>query len=193
MGRPREFDFDEALNSALHEFWSKGYEGTSLTDLTKAMGITRPTLYAFFGNKEQLFRKTLDLYEREYMGSFTEALTQPTARAVIERVLLDTVARVTGHSTPAGCLGTSGTAACSPEGEPIREELVRRRMASEKRLRRRLEKAKASGDLDADADPAILAKTVITMAQGIAVQAAAGSSRKDLQKIVASFLKTWPG
>jgi hypothetical protein len=82
---------------------------------------------------------------------------------------------------------------CSPEGEPIREELVKRRIAGEKRLRHRLEKAQASGDLNARTDPAILAKTVITMAQGIAVQAAAGSTRKDLQKIVASFLTTWPG
>src|SRR6266478_3632906 len=163
MGRPREFDYDEALKSALHEFWSKGYEGASLTDLTKAMGITRPSLYAFFGNKEELFRKALDLYEREYMGSFTEALAEPTARAVIERVLLDTVARVTGDSTPAGCLGTTGSAVCSPEGEPIRQELVKRRIATEKRLRQRLQKAKASGDLNAKTDPAILAKTVITM------------------------------
>src|SRR5437868_2033620 len=73
-GRPREFDIDEALAAALRVFWSKGYEGASLTDLTEAMGITRPSLYAAFGNKESLFRKALDLYEREKLAYVGEAL-----------------------------------------------------------------------------------------------------------------------
>jgi AcrR family transcriptional regulator len=191
MGRPRAFDPDTALEAALQVFWRNGYEGTALSDLTAAMGINRPSIYATFGNKEALFRKALDLYERQFMGSFTDALAQPTVRAVIERVLSETVARVTGRSTPAGCLGTNGAIACSPESQPVRQELIRRRKAIEEHLRRRLEKAKSIGDLSADADPGVLAKAVITMTQGIAVQAAGGCSRKDLQGVVQSFVKMW--
>src|SRR3569623_860019 len=86
-GRPREFCVDEALVAALRVFWSKGYEGASMTDLTDAMGITRPSLYAAFGNKEALFRKALDLYEREKLAYIGEALKAPTSREVVERLL----------------------------------------------------------------------------------------------------------
>src|SRR6201990_2545683 len=86
-GPPREFDVDEALTAALRVFWSKGYEGASMTDLTEAMGITRPSLYAAFGNKEALFRKALDLYEREKMDYVGVALAKPTAREVAETML----------------------------------------------------------------------------------------------------------
>src|SRR3954449_2107155 len=86
-GRPREFCVDGALAAALRVFWTKGYEGTSLTDLTEAMGVTRPSLYAAFGNKEALFRKALDLYEREKLAYVGEALKAPTSRGVAERLL----------------------------------------------------------------------------------------------------------
>src|SRR5687767_3693461 len=86
-GCPREFCVDEALAAALQVFWSKGYEGTSLTALTEAMGITRPSLYAAFGNKEPLFRKALDLYQREKLAYVGRALGQPTARGVAEVLL----------------------------------------------------------------------------------------------------------
>src|SRR5215216_6601915 len=86
-GRPREFCVDQALAAALRVFWSKGYEGASLTDLTDAMGVTRPSLYAAFGNKEALFRKALDLYEREKLAYIRKALEQPTARLVAETML----------------------------------------------------------------------------------------------------------
>ena len=93
-GRPREFCVDNALATALRIFWSKGYEGTSLSDLTEAMGITRPSLYAVFGNKEQLFRQALDLYEREKMAYVGEALEQPTARAVAIATAVGTMSPV---------------------------------------------------------------------------------------------------
>src|SRR3982751_2569462 len=85
-GRPREFDVDEALAAALRVFWAKGYEGASLSDLTEAMGITRPSLYAAFGNKEALFHKALELYEREKLAYIGEALQAPTSRAGAARM-----------------------------------------------------------------------------------------------------------
>src|SRR5947208_1983555 len=94
-GRPREFNVDEALAAALRVFWTKGYEGASLTDLTDAMGITRPSLYAAFGNKESLFHKALDLYEREKLAYVGEALAEPTARRVAEVLLRGAVVNAT--------------------------------------------------------------------------------------------------
>src|SRR6185503_15427259 len=85
-GRPREFDLDEALDRALEVFWRKGYEGASLPDLTKAMKINRPSLYAAFGNKEALFRKAIDRYVERTMAHVGEALREPTARGVVERL-----------------------------------------------------------------------------------------------------------
>src|SRR5437763_8937221 len=101
-GRPREFDIDEALAAALRVFWSKGYEGASLTDLTEAMGITRPSLYAAFGNKESLFRKALDLYEREKLAYVGEALKAPTSRGVAERLLRGALELQTSDGEPRG-------------------------------------------------------------------------------------------
>src|ERR687895_845688 len=86
-GRPREFDQDEALDTALEVFWRQGYEGTSLGELTVAMGINRPSLYAAFGNKEALFRKALDRYVDGPAAYTREALHEPSARAVVERLL----------------------------------------------------------------------------------------------------------
>src|SRR6185503_17277031 len=86
-GRPRTFAVEPALDRALHVFWQKGYEGTSLSDLTRAMGINRPSLYAAFGDKQSLFRKVLDRYAEGPAAYFDEALREPTARAVVERLL----------------------------------------------------------------------------------------------------------
>src|ERR1700716_3131988 len=87
LGRPRAFDIEKALERALRVFWQKGYEGTSLSDLTEAMGINRPSLYAAFGNKEELFRKALDCYGEGPVSYFAKALEEPTARQVIEKLL----------------------------------------------------------------------------------------------------------
>jgi AcrR family transcriptional regulator len=192
MGRPREFDVDEALDSALQVFWSKGYEGTSLTDLTEAMGITRPSLYATFGNKEELFRKVLDQYDNTCLSFTREAMNEPTARAVVERLLYGHADAQTDPPHPPGCLGMNGALACSEEVEPIRQELIGRRLASEAALRRRLEQAKAEGDLAADADPAGLARYVMTIAQGMAVQAASGADREALHQVTRTALMAWP-
>src|SRR5258708_19962388 len=87
MGRPRSFDIDSALDRVLLVFWRKGFEGTSLSDLTKAVGVNRPSLYAAFGDKEALFRKALDRYLDGPAAYTQEALKEPTARAVIEPLL----------------------------------------------------------------------------------------------------------
>src|SRR5438046_5943942 len=112
VGRPRAFDADEALDQALTVFWRKGYEGASLPDLTRAMGINRPSLYAAFGNKEALFRKVLDRYAEGSAACVREALAEPTARSVVEQLLTSAAELFTDPRNPRGCLAVQGALAC---------------------------------------------------------------------------------
>jgi len=193
MARPREFCIDQALFKALNVFWRHGFEGASLSDLTEAMGITRPSLYAAYGNKEELFRKALDLYEETYMGFTQEALKEPTAYAVAEKLLIGFAEAATAAGHPPGCLGTNSVLVCSEASEPIREELMRRRAALEATLRRRFEKAKSSGELPSDTHPGDLARFVMTTVHGMSIQAAGGVTRQCLLRVAAMALKAWPG
>src|SRR5436190_2124683 len=118
-GRPREFDIDEALDRALAVFWRNGYEGTSLPDLTEAMGINRPSLYAAFGNKEELFRRVLDRYAEGPAACARAALNEPTARAVAERLLRETVDLLTDAHGPRKCLLVQGALACGEAADPV--------------------------------------------------------------------------
>lgn len=191
-GRPREFCAEDALSAALQVFWQKGYEGASLTDLTEAMGISRPSLYACFGNKETLFRQALDLYEREKMAYVGEALTAPTARGVAERLLRGGLEMQTSVSDPKGCLGVISAVACGREAESIRQEVLARGAASNAALIARLERAKAEGDLPAAADPQGLARYLSALCQGMAVQAGTGATADELTLLVTTALQVWP-
>ena len=135
-GRPREFDVDEALDRALGVFWRRGYEGASLPELTEAMGINRPSLYAAFGNKEALFRRAIERYVEGPACHFREALGEPTARAVVERVFRGTVDLLTDAGNPPGCFLVQGALACGDAADPIRRELVERREAGVEALAR---------------------------------------------------------
>jgi AcrR family transcriptional regulator len=192
-GRPREFDVDEALDCALRVFWCRGYEGATLPDLTAAMGINRPSLYAAFGSKEELFRKALDRYVEGPAAFVREALNEPTARAVAERLLGGTIDLVTDRRNPRGCLIVQGALACGETAESVRREVAARRVAGEVALRQRFERALADGDLPAEADAADLARYVVTVMRGMAVQAAGGASREDLRRVAELALRAWPG
>ncbi len=192
-GRPRAFDLDVALDRALHVFWRKGYEGTSLLDLTEAMGINRPSLYAAFGNKEGLFRKALDRYAERTGYSCARHPKEPTARAAAERLLRATADALTDPGNPRGCLAVQGALSCGEAAEPIRQELNARRAGVEVALRERFERASSEGDLPTEADPADLARYVATILQGMSVQAAGGATREELRKVVETALRAWPG
>jgi AcrR family transcriptional regulator len=192
-GRPREFDTDEALDKALHVFWRKGYEGTSLSDLTDAMGISRPSLYAAFGNKEELFRRALDRYAEHGPGAIQrEALSEPTARRVVERLLRGVAETLTDPVNPPGCLAVQGALSCGDAAQSIKEELCGRRAASEAALAARFEQARKEGDLSQGADPVALARFVVTITQGMSVQAAGGATRADLLAVADMALLAWP-
>jgi AcrR family transcriptional regulator len=191
-GRPREFCVDRALAAALRVFWSKGYEGASLTDLTDAMGITRPSLYAAFGNKEALFRKALDLYESEKLEYTRAALEQPTARAVAEHIMRGALEAQTANSEPHGCLGVISSMACGAEAESIKAEVVARRASSHRALVERFERAKMEGDLPAHVDAVGLTSYLYAILQGMAVQAGSGATREELARVIETSLMVWP-
>jgi AcrR family transcriptional regulator len=190
LGRPRVFDPDAALDRAMHVFWAKGYEGASLSKLTRAMRINRPSLYAAFGNKKQLFRKVLDRYMDGPVAWFAKALTAPKAREVVEQIFLSTASMAEDPKAPSGCLLVQGALACG--SAPAQKEVAARRAAAEGALRRRLHRAKREGDLPRNADPVELAHYVMTVVRGMAVQSAGGASRDQLRRVAQIALRAWP-
>ena len=192
MGRPREFDADDALQTALELFWRKGYEGTSITDLTDGMGITKPSLYGTFGNKEELFRMALQRYEEHYMAFFWSALEQPEARTVAFDILRGFVRAQTEACNPGGCLVVNAASSCSDAALEIHKTIVERIQVGQKALARRFERAKREGDLPEDSNPEDLARYILTVAQGTAVQASSGASREDVYRLVDIAMKSFP-
>jgi AcrR family transcriptional regulator len=181
-----------ALGKALRVFWTKGYEGASLSDLTEAMGVTRPSLYAAFGNKEELFRKALDLYESEKLAYMREAIKAPTARAVAEKLLRGALMMQTSDCDPHGCLRVISSVACGVEAESIREEVLQRRKSSHETLRKRFEEAEAAGELPPTMNADGLTSFLSALLQGLSLQAGAGASREELAELVETSLKLWP-
>jgi AcrR family transcriptional regulator len=190
LGRPRAFDAEKALDRAMQMFWQKGYLGTSLSDLTDAMGIERPSLYAAFGNKKSLFRKVLDRYSKGPSAYLSEALRKPTARAVVERMFHGVVDLLTDPHTPTTCMWVHGALSCG--GDPLRKEFAAQRVAGLEELRARFRRAVTEGDLPNNADTDTLASFVQTVNFGLTVQASTGATRKDLLRVVSAALQAWP-
>ena len=173
-------------------FWTKGYEGTSLSELTEAMGINRPSLYAAFGNKQELFRKALERYGEGPAYYERTALAQPTAREVAEGLLRGAADVQTDRNTPAGCLATLGTTYCAEESSPVGKILIASRLAGHVAIRERFEVARAEGDLPADADPKALTHYIGTVVCGMAVLAASGATREELERVIQLAMRAWP-
>ncbi|KAB2346411.1 TetR/AcrR family transcriptional regulator [Actinomadura rudentiformis] len=189
-GRPREFDVDERLDRALEVFWRQGYEGTALSDLTKAMGINKPSLYAAYGNKDALFIKVLDRYATGPANYATKAMAEPTARATAETLMRGAIELTT--SAPGGCLFVQGALATGQQGAAARKELTARRQAGHAALRARFERAQAEGDLPPDADPNALSRLIWATTNGLSVQATSGATAEELHQAVDLLLTTWP-
>jgi len=192
IGRPRGFDADEALGRAMVVFWEQGYEGASLADLTAAMGITKTSMYAAFGNKDELFRRAVERYAEGPAAYVARALEQPTAREVATAFLTGAVEASTSPGCPAGCLFVQGSLAAGDGGRTARDALSAWRDEGRSHLRERFRRAVEEGDLPAGADPGLLARYVMTVANGIAVQAAGGAGRDELREVAGLALRNWP-
>ena len=183
---------DAALAAALQVFWRKGYEGASMADLTEAMGISRPSIYNCFGNKEALFRKALDLYEVEKTAYMAEALRQPTARAVAEHLLAGSLERQTSICDPKGCLSVISSMQCGDEAAAIRQEVNARGAAANDALIARFRQAKVDGDLPESADPEGLSRLLYAVSSGVSMQAQNGATPEQLRSLVDTALICWP-
>jgi AcrR family transcriptional regulator len=156
------------------------------------MRINRPSLYAAFGNKEQLFGKVLDRYMDGPLAFFGKALAARKARDVIEQIFLGAAKMAGDPRLPAGCLVVQGALACGDAAGSVRKEIAARRAAAKVALRRRLQRAKREGDLPANADPAELSHYVMTVLHGMAVQGSDGATRVQLRRVAQTALRAWP-
>jgi len=190
MGRPRGFDLDEAVDRAMEVFWAKGYDGASVADLTHAMGINAPSLYAAFGSKEGLFRAVLDRYASKRIPFLDEALRAPSARETVERLLASAARLYAEDEEQRGCLLVQGGLTCGCAA--VSDELAKRRARLETILRDRFAKAVEAGDLDPAADLTTLARYIVSVLNGMGIQAAGGASRADLEAVASVALKAFP-
>jgi len=191
-GRPRSFCTDTVLDRAMTVFWRKGYEGASLSELTGAMGINPPSLYAAFGSKEGLFRAVIERYDARRQALMDRVLAAPDSRAVARQFLegvADFSADTEGRSPP-GCLLVQSGLSCSDADIP--QVLAEHRAEKERALRERFERDKKAGRLPKNANPATLASYLTTVANGMCVQASAGATAKQLHDIVEVALAAWP-
>jgi AcrR family transcriptional regulator len=192
-GRPRSFDRDAALERAMKVFWRQGYEATSLADLTAAMGINPPSLYAAFGDKEQLFLEAVERYERGHRGSAAGGCMfgeEPTARGAIERVLRDVVDEFTKPDQPRGCMLMLAATNCSAES--VQTALAERRAQSKALIRKRIAQGISAGELPHGTDAGALAEFYTTVLAGMSLQARDGASRKSLEATAAAAMRAWP-
>jgi AcrR family transcriptional regulator len=192
LGRPRGFNRSHALEAAMRVFWQHGYEGASLTALTQAMGINRPSLYAAFGDKATLFREAVALYGTGPGRYVRRALGKPTARQVAETLLRGAVGVATDPANPGGCLWVQGALVASAHSDPIRKEMIALRDNGIHQIQARFARARAEGDLPSAADPEALTQFIVSLMHGIAVQASSRSGRDHLDRVIDLALAGWP-
>lgn len=193
-GRPRSFDRDVALERAMQVFWRQGYESTSISDLTDAMDINPPSLYAAFGDKEQLFLAAVERYGCGMGQTPATILSEaPTARVAVERLLEKAAHEFTNRSHPPGCMVIMAATNCSADAAHIQAALAKRRQSSEANLRARIERGVAAGELPAGTDAGALARFYATVLEGMSIQARDGASRKSLLATAAAAMRAWPG
>lgn len=193
-GRPLSFDRDQALEQAMHVFWERGYEAASISELTAAMGITAPSLYTAFGDKERLFLEAIERYATGPGGGYPRALEEePTAYLAIKRCLEEAAEELTRPCHPRGCMVTMAATNCSVASAHIQAALAKRRAANDAGVRRRIEEGIKNGELPADTDAEALANFYATVFRGMSMQATDGASRESLLATSTAAMRAWPG
>jgi AcrR family transcriptional regulator len=188
-GRPISFDKDAALEAAMLLFWQRGYEGTSMADLTQAMGLNPSSIYAAFGDKHALFQLAVKRYmemRAQYAG---KALEEPTLEKVIRALFDSTVAFLTMPGHPPTCMTLSGAVGCSVDATPARDIMTEIRKQNEAVMRERFIKARKSGELPKDVNVDDYTRYLSTIIAGLSIQAANGSTKAELKRTVQMALR----
>jgi AcrR family transcriptional regulator len=190
-GRPREFDRDQALDRALDVFWSKGFEAATLSDLTKAMGINPPSLYATFGDKEGLF---IEAVRRYYINVHEQCSGCPDAgaREHVEGFLTELAKMFTDAGHPRGCLAVMAMTTALESSPRMQAFLAEKRAASKATMRARIQKGIDNGELPADTDATALTNLYSAVIAGMSLQAREGATRKALLAMVDAAMRAWP-
>jgi AcrR family transcriptional regulator len=193
-GRPRSFDRTQALTRAMEVFWAKGYEGASMADLTTAMGINSPSIYAAFGCKEALFEEAVELYAATEGGRIWGSLeTAATARVAIEGLLRASAVEFTRPGQPRGCLIVLGVIHADDASTALRDAMQKRRRKNIDELQQRLKRAVADGELPAETPCRAIATFYVTVQQGMSLQARDGASHKTLLAVADCAMAAWEG
>ena len=192
-GRPWGFDRDAALDAALHLFWERGYQATSIAALTSAIGIQPPSLYAAFGDKRALFLECVRLYSQRHEGDVRQAFVEETtAKRAVERMLHALAAKYTDPTHPPGCLVIGALANHAPENADVADELRAMRNGFKQGLVDRIQQDIQAGVLPADTDARALATFYAGVAQGMSRQAQDGASYEELEGLAKMAMKAWP-
>lgn len=188
-GRPPAFDRETVLAAARDTFWKHGYDGSSIADLTAAMGITPQSLYAAFGSKAELYRETLEQYRRmpraEPGNPFADRVDTVTA---FERFLTNSAKIFTAPEHPKGCMISTAVLNCAEENEPIAYHVASMRLQSLVIFTARIERGIAEGDMRSDADARSLARFLGAIVQGMSVQARDGATTDELLALLSHGL-----
>lgn len=188
-GRPLSFDREVALRQAMLVFWRHGYEATSIGDLTTAMGVTPPSVYAAFGNKKALFLEAVRLYVGEPAAAERIIDEASTARDAVRGLLEASAIGFTGTDTPPGCLLASAAISCSAAAADVQDELAAIRRSIEARLRERLAAGVSEGEPDAATDVDAVAAHVMAVIQGLSTLARDGGGREKLMGVVGVVMR----
>jgi AcrR family transcriptional regulator len=191
-GRRREFDRNAALEKALILFWRFGYEGVSIADLTCAIGIAPPSLYAAFGDKAALYREVLALYSSWSEVSIKEFQREGPIRELVDELLRKTADAATNPKFPAGCLVTTGLLHTATEHRALAKRVANMRTQRARAIADRLQKAIDAGELPKTVDARSMADFVSAISQGIMLQARDGASRPELHEIVEIAMRALP-
>ena len=183
-GRPRSFDEDQAIDAAMRVFWEKGFEGTTMTDLTDATGLTRSSIHAAFGSKEGLFVRAVERYRSEQMRHIPKALAEPTLPRAIEALFRGMVNAISIPGNPKGCLSIHGAIACGTDDELVTQVMAKWRRSNENRIKERIQQAQREGELGRDVNAADYARYIATIMIGIGIQAVNGAGRAELTRTV---------
>jgi AcrR family transcriptional regulator len=190
-GRPRCFDCDQALDRAIEVFWARGYDGASLADLTKAMGINPPSLYAAFGDKEGLFIQAVRRY-RENLAQACPFDDVESARGAMESALIELATIFTDRSHPPGCLAVMAMTTSPAASPKLQKFLAEQRADAKVGMRERVQRGVHDGELPADTDVTALVNFYVALIDGMSLQAREGATRKTLLAMIEAAMRAWP-